>query len=237
MRWDRKLDLLPSSTNIISVKAKPGLDNYKTEQAIMAAITLPRLNGETEDAFAERVVIDMDQHRVAAAEFGSRIHKYCEQFHLGDTTKDPELEPYVSDYKRWFSENVKEVIWAERVLINEKVGYAGTADALFLLNDERKALSDIKTQNIKKVPTKTKGPVKNDPAFYKEWQYQLVSYGKCLEVEPDAYLSIVIDSMEPGPCHIKEWPASGHKKAWRSFLACCWLWCEDKDYFCSTYWQ
>ena len=126
----------------------------------MAAVTLPRTEGETEDAFMERVVVDMEAHQRAAAEFGTRIHRHCEYFHSGAEVIDLELEPYVVDYKRWFSENVKEVLWAERVLVNEKVGYAGTADALFLLKDDRKILADIKTQGIKERVTKTKGTVK-----------------------------------------------------------------------------
>lgn len=237
LRWDRHLNLLPSSTNIISVKAKPSLDKYKIEQALMAAVTLPRLDGEGEDAFMERVVVDMESHMRAAAEFGTKIHKYCEQFHLGNNIEDPGLEPYVADYKRWFAENVKEVIWVEKVLVNEKVGYAGTADTLLLLKDDRKALSDLKTQGIKSRVTKTKGTIKNEPAFYETWEYQLVSYGKCLAIEPDAYISAVIDSLAPGPCHVYEWPLAGRRTAWRAYLACHYLWCVDRSYFPSTYWN
>lgn len=237
LRYDRSLDLLPSVTNVLSVKAKPGLDNYKIEQALMAAVTLPRLDGENEDAFMERVVVDMEAHMRDAAEFGTKIHKYCEQFHLGNSAEDSELEPYAADYKRWFTENVKEVLWAEKVLVNEKVGYAGTADLLVRFNDNRIALSDLKTQGIKSRVTKTKGTIKNDPNYYETWEYQLVSYGNCLDAGPDAYMSIVIDSLEPGPCHVYEWPLEGRRKAWRSFLACHYLWCADKNYWPSAYWN
>jgi len=243
LRYDRHLDLLPSSTSIISVKAKPELEAYKIKQALMAAVTLPRLEDEGEDAFMARVVVDMEAHMRDAAAFGTKIHRHCERFHkhqevpMGEKSEDEELEPYVADYKRWFSENVKEVLWAEKVLVNEKVGYAGTADLLLLLNDYRKVLVDLKTQGIKSRVTKTKGVFKNDPNFYESWEWQLVSYGKCLEMEPDAYLSIIIDSTEPGPCHTYEWPLAGRRNAWRSFLACAFLWCVDKSYFPSTYWQ
>jgi hypothetical protein len=237
LRYDRALNLLPSTTNIISVKAKPAIVDYKVKQALMAAVTLPRIQGETEDAFMERVVVDMEQHMRDAAEFGARIHKYCERYHLGDREEDPALEPYVAKYKEWFSENVQEALWAERVLVNEKVGYAGTADLLLLLKDDRKVLADLKTQGIKERVTKTKGTIKNDPAFYPEWEYQLVSYGKCLEPEPDGYVSIVIDSTEPGPCHVYEWPLAGRKNAWRGFLACAFLWCLDRKYWPSGYWN
>ncbi len=235
IRDARERDLLPSVTNILSIKSKPAIVDYKVKQALMAAATLPKIEGETEDAFMERVVVDMEAHQRAAAEFGTRIHKYCESIHQGIVPLNEELAPYVFGYYQWFGENVKEVLWAERVLVNEKVGYAGTADLLLLLKDDRKILADIKTQGIKERITKTKGTVKNDPAFYPEWYYQLVSYGQCLEIKPDGYMSIVIDSVAPGPCHCYEWPLAGRRNAWRSFLACCWLWFETHHYFPSTF--
>lgn len=234
LRWDRSLNLLPSSTNILSVKAKPIITDYKVKQALMAAVTLPRIEGEGEDEFMKRVVVDMEEHSKAARAFGTKIHKYTENL---SAPQDPELEPYVAHYRRWQEENVKEVIWAEKVLVNEKIGYAGTADRLFLLKDGRIALSDLKTQGIKERVTKTKGTIKNDPGFYPEWEYQLVSYGGCLQDEPDAYISVVIDSLAPGPCHIYEWPLAGRRTAWRAFLACHYLWCVSHNYFCSDYWN
>lgn len=47
LRDARKLGLYPSVTNILSVLAKPGLNAWKQEQAILAALTLPRRSGES----------------------------------------------------------------------------------------------------------------------------------------------------------------------------------------------
>ena len=52
LRDARKLGLLPSVTNILSILSKPELTSWLQEQAVMAALTLPRIAGETEDAFA-----------------------------------------------------------------------------------------------------------------------------------------------------------------------------------------
>src|SRR5690349_2783167 len=48
----RKVMALPSVTNVLGVLAKPGLEAWKIEQGIIAALTLPRLSGETLDGFA-----------------------------------------------------------------------------------------------------------------------------------------------------------------------------------------
>lgn len=76
----RKIGLLPSVTNVLGVLAKPGLDAWKVEQGIMAALTLPRAQDEPLDAFAHRVVADMGDQVEKAADFGTAIHNACEVF-------------------------------------------------------------------------------------------------------------------------------------------------------------
>jgi len=70
LRDARKLGLLPSVTNILGVINKPELVEWKMTQAVLAALTLPRLEGEGEDAFARRVVDDAQSRVRTAAEFG-----------------------------------------------------------------------------------------------------------------------------------------------------------------------
>ena len=78
----RKVMALPSVTNVLGVLAKPGLDAWKIEQGIMAALTLPRLGEEPLDVFAHRVVADMGEQVEKAADFGSAIHAACEVYAL-----------------------------------------------------------------------------------------------------------------------------------------------------------
>src|SRR6478752_3695799 len=73
----RKVLALPSVTNILNVLAKPGLDAWKIEQGIMAALTLPRRADEPLDTFARRVVVDMGEQVDRAADFGTAIHSAC----------------------------------------------------------------------------------------------------------------------------------------------------------------
>ena len=48
LRDARTLDLVPSVTTILGVAAKPGLEKWKQEQVLLAALTLPRQDGEGE---------------------------------------------------------------------------------------------------------------------------------------------------------------------------------------------
>src|SRR5690349_19123565 len=88
----RKVRALPSVTNVLNVLAKPGLDAWKIEQGIMAALTLPRGTEESLDSFAHRVVSDMGEQVDKAADFGTAIHNACEVYALHkQPPEDPRL--------------------------------------------------------------------------------------------------------------------------------------------------
>ena len=79
----RELGLLPSVTTIIGCAAKPALDVWKQQQAILAALTLPRLDGESEEDWLSRVVSDSKETAKQAAERGTQIHGVIEAFYEG----------------------------------------------------------------------------------------------------------------------------------------------------------
>jgi hypothetical protein len=53
LRDARKLGLLPSVTNVLGVINKPELVEWKMTQAVLAALTLPRRDGEDLGVFAK----------------------------------------------------------------------------------------------------------------------------------------------------------------------------------------
>lgn len=74
----RKCGAVPSVTTVLGVLAKPALTNWMVDQGILAALTLPRIEGETEQAFITRVKQDSGAQAKAAAEEGTRIHDAIE---------------------------------------------------------------------------------------------------------------------------------------------------------------
>lgn len=78
----RKMALVPSVTTILSVADKPALTAWKVDQALMAALTLPRIEGESLDDFKKRAAMDAKQQAVDAADEGTRIHGVIERFYL-----------------------------------------------------------------------------------------------------------------------------------------------------------
>jgi hypothetical protein len=228
----RKVLALPSVTNVLGVLAKPGLDAWKIEQGIMAALTLPRRGEEPLDAFAHRVVQDMGEQVERAADFGSAIHAACEVYALNkQLPEDPKLRAHLADWVRWFDANVERVGSIEQVFVHHEQGYAGRVDMVALVRNLGWTVVDFKTQKVKR---SAKGEPK--PVFYETWPLQLAAYQQAVTghagKDVRKMLSVVIDSAEPGPVHLKEWDRSSEATTnyFGAFLSAMTLWKYVKDY-------
>jgi len=122
----REHGLLPSVTTIIGCASKgEGLQRWLQEQAILAALTLPRLEGESEEDWLSRVVADSKETAKQAAERGTQIHGVIEAFYEGIYI--PELPPYVRAVESAINEHFGSQLW-----ISEKSfaygGFGGKCD-------------------------------------------------------------------------------------------------------------
>jgi hypothetical protein len=224
----RKVMALPSVTNILGVIAKPGLEAWKIEQGILAALTLPRAEGEELGAFAKRVVTDMSQEVEKAADFGTAIHAACELYARENIAPtDARLIPFFAKWKEWFDANVERVECLEVVFVALDHGYAGRVDMVAKLKGIGWCVVDFKTQKIKRG---TKGEPK--PTYYETWPLQLAAYRQAilctLPREIDGMVSVVVDSAEPGPVHVRDWGTS--KNFFEVFMAAYEVWKYTKDY-------
>jgi hypothetical protein len=84
IRHARKVGLVPGFTAVGNILAKPQLAKWKEDQMMLAALTLPRLPNEPDEAFLKRVREDAKAHSKERAEEGTEIHKAIEQFLRGE---------------------------------------------------------------------------------------------------------------------------------------------------------
>jgi hypothetical protein len=80
--------LVPSVTTICGIMAKPALVKWAQTQVLHASLTLPRIEGETEDAFAERVIADSEAQSRKAREAGTMLHGQIETWIQTKTAPD-----------------------------------------------------------------------------------------------------------------------------------------------------
>lgn len=124
----RKLGLVPSVTTVLDVIHKDALVTWKVNQGILAALTLPRNEGEAESAYISRILTDSRQQAKDAADEGSRIHDAIERSFKGLVVEEryrkhvagvhAELERIFPQVTDWI---------AEQSFCHE-IGYGGKVD-------------------------------------------------------------------------------------------------------------
>ena len=221
LRDARKLGLLPSVTNILGVIAKPELTAWLQEQAVLAALTLPRKAGEDEGEFAQRVVVDAQGARDAAAGFGTAFHHGAERVaqSLEVDLGDP-VAPWLELYRDWYQANAVEAVWCERTLVNAQLGYAGTADLLIRHRVHGLTLVDLKTQGVRPG---------GKPTAYRSWSYQLAAYRRALG-EPVTCVNVIINSREASAPIEHVWNETELDDGWLAFQAARVLWTVEKRF-------
>lgn len=146
--FDDRGNKLPSVTQILGVIAKPQLMYWYGK------------NGN------EKCKKILDE----AGEFGGRVHTLIEQTIKGQkVTLDGKFTDIIENFK--LITHGWEFIEFEKVLINEKDGWGGTADAIVQI-DGVKALVDFKTSG----------------AIYNEHYLQVAAYMECLPECTHAYI-------------------------------------------------
>lgn len=79
LRDAKKLNLVPSVTTILGEANKPALNNWKENQVLMSALTLPLIAGESETDWIARIKLDAKEHAKNAAEKGTMVHAWIQQ--------------------------------------------------------------------------------------------------------------------------------------------------------------
>lgn len=163
----RELGLVPSVTTILKTLNRPALNQWITEQSVLAALTTPRNKGETVDEFVHRVFhVEQiqDQEAEKAANRGTDIHEAIARS-LNGMEWDSQWKPYVQSVLT-IVESLGKIAWSEKILVGD--GYAGRAD-LLVEDDRWLTLTDFKSTGT--LPKKD---------AYDEHKMQVAAYAKAL---------------------------------------------------------
>jgi len=207
LRDARKFNLVPSVTTILKVSAKPALDAWKNEQLLLAALTLPKVNGETEKEFIARVVADSKETGKRAAEAGTRIHEEVESHFAGKkSTRGIKVEEALFDhfklhpFQPWIVENS----------FSCALGFGGKVD-LYCKPDKAASygiVADIKTKDF--------GPDDKVEA-YDEHLMQLAAYRHGLGIVNARCANVFVSRTHEGLVKIVEWSEEDLKRGWEMF--------------------
>jgi hypothetical protein len=114
------------------------------------------------------------------AAFGTRLHEALYAFAADPAAGGwaarlaPDLEPFAEAFLAWWWANVRTVYGAERFVIHQALGYAGTTDLVAELADGTLAVADWKSG---------KGWPRNQPQPDPAWRLQTAAYAAAFQAE------------------------------------------------------
>jgi hypothetical protein len=229
----RKMNLLPSVTNVINILDKPNLKDWWIEQALIAADLNPRNPGEDLKDWMRRVDRASKVIVEEARSIGHGTHSLIEGYAKGEAITVPtELESTFNPLRDWFDKNVGQVHKTEFTVTADR--YAGTLD---LLADVRSSVTliDFKTRGGGWTEDKH-GNWKC--ATYVEDQIQLAAYrdavcaatGQRFDDPIMATASVMVSSRSERPVYERQWTIDEMKRGleiWNNILG---TWCALKSY-------
>ena len=216
LRHAKKLGLLPSVTSIIKMLAAPGLERWKREQAILAALTLTRLPDESDRDFLRRVDEDSQAHGKERAEEGKEIHEAIERSLTGQASN-----------LKWY-EHVTAVRKLLKELPDSFVGDFKTKaslDGKVAFYDEHIMQLAAYRVGLDKQPHISDSPYQTETTFA-----SALGFGGRVDVHtqivhPSSPLvSIMISVNEPGKVLHKIWSEDDALRGWKMFEHALKLW-------------
>lgn len=219
IRDARKIGLLPSVTTVLAVMAKPALDVWKVKQGILAALTLPRRQGESDDDYLARVLRDSGEQAKAAAEEGTRIHDACEAYYKdGYASTGPyilHVRAVSAELKRLFP-NVSD--WVSERSFGHSDGFGGKVD---LHSPSTGIVVDFKGKD---------GDFTDGKKLAWDQNFQLGGYRRGLGLPRNVAANIFVSRTHPGKVASHIWTPEEVDYGQAVFLAALRLWQTIKKY-------
>lgn len=206
LRDAREKDLVPSVTTILKVAAAPGLERWKQEQVLLAALTLPKAEGESESDWINRIMEDSKETGRKAADRGTEIHYQIQRHFEGKSVLD-EFEPHVVGCEMALREHFGKHEWVCEKSFAHLLGYGGKVD-MHTASGDHGIIVDIKTKDF--------GPDDKVTGF-DEHLMQLAAYRMGLAIPKARCANVFVSRSHPGLSHIIEWSPEDLEKGWAMF--------------------
>jgi len=204
LRDARKEGFVPSVTTILKVAANPVLNQWIQKQVLMAALTLPKIEGETSDDYIARIMNDSKQQGRDAADRGTEIHNAVQSYYEGKSD-----DTYVDHRKgcvRALQGVYGDVVWISERAFGHEMGFGGKCDLHSPQGDG--IVVDIKTKDFDN-PEKVEG--------YDEHLMQLAAYRVGLGIPTARCGNVFVSRTVPGLAIVKEWSEEDLERGWMMF--------------------
>jgi hypothetical protein len=221
LRDARAHNLVPSVTTILNVAAKPGLEKWKMQQVLFAALTLPKREEESEEDYLDRIIHDSKEQGRAAADVGTQIHAAIQHFY--DNKEGYPFAEYVGGVDSKITQTFGDHPWSCEEAFAHESGFGGKCDmhTRSETDPEVGIVLDIKTKEFTD-PEKVEG--------YDEHLMQLAAYRVGLKMPKARCANVFVSRNVPGLVVIKEWEQPEIDLGWEMFRRLLEFWQLKNNY-------
>jgi len=211
LRDARTESLVPSVTTVLNVMAKPALIQWSQKQVLLAALTLPRINDESEDDYINRIMVDSKEQGRAAADAGTDIHASIQGFYEGEavTRHEPHVKGTAATLDAMFGHQA----WIAEKAFGHSYGFGGKCDLHCTTGDG--IVADVKTKEFS-------DPNKVDT--YDDHLMQLAAYRVGLVIPKARCANVFVSRSVPGLVVVKEWSEEDLQRGWEMFQSLLKFW-------------
>jgi hypothetical protein len=217
LRDARKLGLVPSVTTVIKCASAPALERWKQNQVMLAAMTLPRKDNESDADFCQRVMRDSGEQARNAAERGTKIHAAI-QGHFEGEPPSAEHFDCVQLVAETLRQNCTSTDWTPERSFAHQLGFGGKCDLSSL-----DWVIDFKTKEFRK----------DAIAELKTWDdhaMQLAAYREGLGLSGARCGIVYVSTVEP-LCRLIEIDEEDLRKGWLMFTSLLQFWKARAGYY------
>lgn len=191
LRDAKKNNWVPSVTTIMQVAAKPGLDRWKRDQLLEAAMEIEYCSwSDDADVYKRQVVARSTQKSEEAAKRGTELHDALEHYYLtGELGEDKEfIEPAI----QLIDEHFTKIKWFPEESFAHLSGFGGKVDLYSTVTDGMHNYHYVLDFKTKSDASKMKA--------YDEHRMQLAAYadGLGLYLPKTKYYNLFIGTQQPG---------------------------------------
>lgn len=222
LRDARKLGLFPSVSGILALEDKPALTRWKVEQACLSCMTLPRIAGESDDAFMARALQDSKEQARKAASRGTYLHGLMEETlkHGLPQRATADDKAIVEPVLAWLASQYAGYAWQPERSFASPTGFGGKLD-LYGMDPQSSLVIDYKFKDFSD-PDKS--------LAYPEHCTQLAAYAYGLGGPIATCINLFISTTVPGLFVAKEWTTDERDNGWQCFSCLLQLWKHRKGY-------
>jgi hypothetical protein len=178
---------------------------------LLAALTLPRIPGEPEELYIDRIMSDSKEQGRAAADAGTDIHASIQGFYEGEvvTRHEAHVKGTVAALDTIFGQQP----WIAERAFGHSHGFGGKCDLHSVVGDG--IVADVKTKEF------TDG---NKVDAYDDHLMQLAAYRVGLGIPKARCANVFVSRSVPGLVVVKEWSEEDLQRGWEMFCSLLKFW-------------